>query len=263
MTTRLDDFEFSSDDLRQVHKFIAKSLALYQNEDIRMVNLDDFHLVHKGILDLVKFQRKLKTFTPDGITRVACKSFKAPALRAVISFTEIRNGTRKGGSNPIHQAQCDYVAFYSAEALHFFFFSFLCSELQTHDHLLFFFTDSVGLFEMRVVVPHSSLVLLALIWSSLVLFLWTVSFLSTWWIIFISEESHILESDSTRSPKFWENASLNWTYSFVQTSLLCQFNLTGGPGQRLHRVSPSFLHFTTSNGSYELQYTEWPSSLHF
>ena len=138
MTTRLDDFEFSSDDLRQVHKFIAKSLALYQNEDIRMVNLDDFHLVHKGILDSVKFQRKLKTFTPDGITRVACKSFKAPALRAVISFTEIRNGTRKGGSNPIHQAQCDYVAFYCAEALHFFFFSFLCSELQTHDHLLFF-----------------------------------------------------------------------------------------------------------------------------
>ena len=112
MTTPLDDFKFSGDDLHQVHQFVINSLALYTNETIRTEKLD-LRLVHETILEPTKFTDGSESFSPDGCTRVTCKLFKA-ALRAVTSFTEIKNGI---GSDPIHQAQCDYVAFYSAEAV--------------------------------------------------------------------------------------------------------------------------------------------------
>jgi len=112
MATPLDDFTFSGDDLRQVHQFVINSLALYANETIHMANLD-LRLVHETLLESANFT---DAFSPNGCTRVTCKSLKV-ALRAVTSFTEIKNGIGEGGSDPIHQAQCDYVAFYSAEAV--------------------------------------------------------------------------------------------------------------------------------------------------
>jgi len=115
MATPLDDFTFNGDDLRQVHRFVINSLAFYMNKTIRTENLN-LALVHETILEPAKFTGASKSFVPDGCTRVTCKLFKA-ALRAVTSFTEIQNGIGEGGWDPIHQAQCDYVAFYSAEAV--------------------------------------------------------------------------------------------------------------------------------------------------
>lgn len=42
-------------------------------------------------------------------SRVTWKSFKSLALRVVNTFTKIRE-IREGGSDPIHQAQCGYMA---------------------------------------------------------------------------------------------------------------------------------------------------------
>ena len=155
MSAPLDDFKFSSDDLREVHKLVINSLSLYQNESLRKNDLNDFRLVHDDILESTVLGDG-HSFTPDGNTRVFCKLTKGLALRAVTSFTEIKNEIGEGGSDPIHQAQCDYVAYYSAAVVGLLFFV-----------LFFRFANSchfsTNLFEMYAVVPHFSLAFLTLL----------------------------------------------------------------------------------------------------
>lgn len=135
MTTPLNDFKFNSDDLCQVHKFVINSLAFYQNVDFYKKNLNDFWLVHDDILKSTILRNRY-SFTPDGNTWTSCKLSKGPALCAVTSFTKVRNGIGEGGSNPIHQVQCDYVAYYSAEVVGLFFFLSCFSESQTYPFLV-------------------------------------------------------------------------------------------------------------------------------
>ena len=55
-----------------------------------------------------------KHYTPDGCVFVQCEKFVRHD-EAASAFNEVKNSIGEGGSDPIQQAQCDYVLYYSAE----------------------------------------------------------------------------------------------------------------------------------------------------
>ncbi|KAF8958803.1 hypothetical protein BDZ97DRAFT_1840790 [Flammula alnicola] len=110
------DFKFSAAELGQVHTLIVNSLAFYDSEDARKIQLDVLReLVHQQVLDSrVISNGGGKKINPDGAGYTTCQNFPRKDNAAIL-FTELKNGVGEGGSDPISQSQCDYIAFYSAD----------------------------------------------------------------------------------------------------------------------------------------------------
>jgi len=75
-------------------------------------------LVDMSVLRKDEIQYGGTIFKPDGYMPTMCMELKD---YAAAGFTEVKNGIGEGGSDPIHQAQCDYIAYYSAENVTLFF----------------------------------------------------------------------------------------------------------------------------------------------
>lgn len=110
---------FTDEELAKTLELVTKSLAFYKNEDTRIDQIDDAMraLVDSDVLYKAEIKEHGNLFKPDGLMRCECKKFPNRDV-AARGFTEVKNGVGEGASDPIHQAQCDYVAYYSAEKVY-------------------------------------------------------------------------------------------------------------------------------------------------
>jgi len=116
MEAPLADFDFSFTELDAVYCFIVNSLAFYDDKTVRKSQLAHLSsLVHHDVLRTVELPTAASYLNHDGITfSETCRSLSI-YHKAATSFTEIKNGIGEGESDPIHQGQCDCVAYYSSD----------------------------------------------------------------------------------------------------------------------------------------------------
>ena len=110
----IEKSSFSADELAQVSDLVAHSLAFYGKEIFRIAKIrkDMDALVDDHVLWVTSIARDNgASFLPNGSVFVLCDKL---ATYGVTAFTEVKNGIGEAGSDPIHQAQCDYVLYYSA-----------------------------------------------------------------------------------------------------------------------------------------------------
>jgi hypothetical protein len=115
----IDKSSFTNDELSMTMELVNKSLAFYPDEVERVGEIKDAMdaLVHDHVLQRIELMRdRGKAYRPDGSIVVRCEKFPKRD-EAVTSFTEVKNGIGDGGSDPIQQAQCDYILYYSAKAV--------------------------------------------------------------------------------------------------------------------------------------------------
>ncbi len=123
----IDKSSFTPDELSMVLELVTSLLAFYQDEDARIQAITTAMnaLVDDQVLRRTEIIRDHgKPYKPDGSIFVQCEKFPRRDGAATL-FDEIKNGIGEGGSDPIHQAQCDYVLFYSAKDVRCSF-SYLC-----------------------------------------------------------------------------------------------------------------------------------------
>jgi len=113
----IDKSSFTPNELRMVCDLVTSSLAFYENEDARIKDITTAMnaLVDDQVLRRTEIVRDNgKTYKPDGAVFVQCEKF-VKRDQAASAFTEGKNGIGEAGSDPIHQAQCDYVLYNSAD----------------------------------------------------------------------------------------------------------------------------------------------------
>jgi hypothetical protein len=113
----IDKSSFTTEELSMAMELVTTSLAFYKDEDARIKEITTAMnvLVGEQALRRAEIMRDNgKHYTPDGSVFVQCEKF-ARHDEAASAFTEVKNGIGEGGSDPIQQAQCDYVLFYSAD----------------------------------------------------------------------------------------------------------------------------------------------------
>jgi len=118
----IDKASFTKEELTETHNFIISSLEFYNNEAERLTRINPplRYLVDRDVLCTVEIPYGDTIFKPDGHIRCDCQKFPDRDVVALL-FTEGKNGIGEGSSDPIHQSQCDYVAYYSAEKVYLFF----------------------------------------------------------------------------------------------------------------------------------------------
>jgi hypothetical protein len=79
-------------------------------------------LVHPEVLCTTEITDGGQVFKPDGFMKCECPRLPDNPTAAP-GITEIKNGIGEAHSDPIHQAQCDYVTYYSAIPVHSLFIS--------------------------------------------------------------------------------------------------------------------------------------------
>jgi hypothetical protein len=111
----IDKTSFTAGELGKTLEFVTRSLAFYQDEDLRISQIDPplRHLVHFFVLHKSEITTTNVNMKPDGSVFAECKRFPNKD-KAASDFSEVKNGIGEGASDPIHQAQCDYVNYYSA-----------------------------------------------------------------------------------------------------------------------------------------------------
>jgi hypothetical protein len=116
MARPINKASFTDEELTKTLNLVTNSLAFYDNEDTRISQIDDAMraLVDSRVLHKTEIKEHDNLFKPDGLMDCECKKFPQRDV-AARGFTEVNNGIGEGGCDPIHQAQCDYVAYYSAE----------------------------------------------------------------------------------------------------------------------------------------------------
>ena len=121
MAEPLDRKTFSDTELRNAHQLIVDSVAFYVDEKARIFKIQESLnvLVSPELLWNTEIPFGQRTFKPDGMMRCTCEKFPSCETGAY-EFTEVKNGIGEAHSDPIHQAQCDYVAYYSDKAVLFF-----------------------------------------------------------------------------------------------------------------------------------------------
>ena len=110
----IDKASFSPDELEQASDLVTNSLAFYEDEIDRVVKISNQMraLVHDNVLNQTGIiWDNGRTFTPDGSIFASCRN-REPGVTA---FIEVKNGIGEGLSDPIYQAQCDYVLYYSGK----------------------------------------------------------------------------------------------------------------------------------------------------
>jgi hypothetical protein len=118
----IDKATFTSAELRNAHQLIVDSVAFYPDEKSRISKIQESLnvLVSPELFWNSEIPFGQRTFKPDGMMRCICERFPGRDTGAY-EFTEVKNGIGEAHSDPIHQAQCDYVAYYSDKAVRFFF----------------------------------------------------------------------------------------------------------------------------------------------
>jgi hypothetical protein len=111
----LSSLTVTHEELDLTHSLVANCVAFYDVEKSRKQKLQDLRtLVHDGVLDSITMDLGRKTFTPDGMTMVPCEKLRQ-RIKAASAFFELKNGVGDGDSDPIHQGECHFALFYSAE----------------------------------------------------------------------------------------------------------------------------------------------------
>ena len=121
----IDKATFTGTDLRNAHQLIVDSVAFYANEKTRISKIQEALnvLVSPKLFWNTKILYGQRTFKPNGTMWCTCEKFPGRDTGAY-EFTKVKNGVGEAHSDPIHQAQCAYVAYYSDKAA-CLFFSFL------------------------------------------------------------------------------------------------------------------------------------------
>ncbi len=114
----IDRATFTSTELRNAHQLIIDSVAFYPDEKSRTVKIQESLnvLVSPELFWNSEIPYGQRTFKPDGVMRCTCEEFPGRDTGAY-EFTELKNAIGEAHSDPIHQAQCDYVAYYSDKAV--------------------------------------------------------------------------------------------------------------------------------------------------
>ena len=107
-------------------------MAFYTDEDARVMQIQKALdvLVFPGLFWNSEMPIGNRTFRPDGLMRSVCEQLPGRDT-AAYEFTEVKNGIGEAHSDPIAQAQCDYVAYYSDKAVSFFFVGLLSEKKLT------------------------------------------------------------------------------------------------------------------------------------
>ena len=110
---------FTVAELKDTHDLVTNSLAFYKIKTDRIKNIKFALsvLVDSLVLNESRVACRDTCFTSDGYVTVHCTKLKGIAAS---TFTEVKNGIGEGGSDPLLQAQCDYVAFHSDEDVSLF-----------------------------------------------------------------------------------------------------------------------------------------------
>ena len=127
ISVKIDKSSFTPNELSMAFDLVTNSLAFYEDEDARIKDITTAMnaLVDDQVLRRTEIMRDCgKFYKPDGSIFVQCEKFPSRD-EAATAFDEIKNAIGEGGSDPIHQAQCDYVLFYSAKDVRCYF-SYLC-----------------------------------------------------------------------------------------------------------------------------------------
>ncbi len=127
ISVKIDKSSFTPNELSMAFDLVINSLAFYEDEDARIRDITTAMnaLVDDQVLRRTEIMRDCgKLYKPDGSIFVQCEKFPSRD-EAATAFDEIKNAIGEGGSDPIHQAQCDYVLFYSAKDVRCSF-SYLC-----------------------------------------------------------------------------------------------------------------------------------------
>jgi hypothetical protein len=119
----IDKATFTDKELRNAHRLIIDSVAFYANEKDRILKIQESLdvLVSPELFWNTEIPFGERSFKPDGMMRCACDSLPHCDTGAY-EFTEVKNGIGEAHSDPIHQAECDYVAYNAAKAVRVFFF---------------------------------------------------------------------------------------------------------------------------------------------
>ena len=106
----IDRATFTSTELRNAHQLIVDSVAFYPDEKSRTVKIQESLnvLVSPELFWNSEIPYGQRTFKPDGVMRCTCEEFPGRDTGAY-EFTELKNAIGEAHSDPIHQAQCDYV----------------------------------------------------------------------------------------------------------------------------------------------------------
>ena len=127
-------------------ELVTNSLDFYKDEDaqIREITTAMNVLVDEQVLRRTGILRDNGNhYTLDSSVFVQCEKYPRYD-EAASAFNEIKNGVGEGKSDPIQQAQCDYVLYYSAEDVRY-------SSSQILRGLM---SCSVGAFVTHVVALH-------------------------------------------------------------------------------------------------------------
>ncbi len=117
MSRPINKSSFTPDELSMAFDLVTNSLAFYENEDdrIKAITTAMNALVDDQVLRRTEIMRDGgKFYKPDGSIFVQCEKFSRRD-QAATGFNEVKNHTGEGGSDPIHQGECDFVLYYSAE----------------------------------------------------------------------------------------------------------------------------------------------------
>ncbi|KZT18890.1 hypothetical protein NEOLEDRAFT_1142814 [Neolentinus lepideus HHB14362 ss-1] len=108
-----EDTVLMHDELAHALTFIGQAVKLYKNETKRMEQLSAMKAgVHQSILGITGLTFESGDFNPDGVVFSA----QTPdQFKTILCITEVRNEIGEGGSDPISQAECAYVAVYSSD----------------------------------------------------------------------------------------------------------------------------------------------------
>jgi hypothetical protein len=112
----IDKSSFTAAELTMAMDLVAKSVAFFKTETVRITDIGTAlkTLVDKDVLRETVIRRDNGNYyQPDGCVFVQCEKF-SEYTEAATAFTEVKNSVGEGGSDPIHQAECDYVLYYSA-----------------------------------------------------------------------------------------------------------------------------------------------------
>lgn len=113
----IDNSSFTAEELTMAMELVTGSLAFHKDEDTRIKDITTamVTLVDEQVFRRTEIMRDNgRHYKPDGCVFVQCEKFPRRD-GAATAFSEVKNGVGEGGSDPIQQAQCDYVLYYSAE----------------------------------------------------------------------------------------------------------------------------------------------------
>ena len=123
MAESVDKAAFTGPELLKAHQLLIDSVGFYTDEKTRISKIQKALniLVSPELFWNSEISYGKWTFKPNGTMWCICKRFSGCDTGAY-KFTKVKNGVGEAHSDPIHQAQCNYIAYYSDKAACLFCF---------------------------------------------------------------------------------------------------------------------------------------------